>query len=226
MRGQKTVVGRDADLHAAAGVAGEMAVQISVQNKHVRLVEGDEPMQGGLFMKHDQPLVDMGDGEGDEALEERGRFVIQPGVHPEPGRMGEMLEGEDGFQTRLPARGDDVGVMIEGGKVEVRRGGALRAGGRLDPRPFDAETEGGETNSAAAGEVLLVPMPEIGGLPGAHDAVLRFRFGPVVLRLAGAIVTALALIAGAGNAPQKVIGHGSMVIGREIAWHKQMTNDH
>ena len=57
------------------------------------------------------------------------------------------------------------------------------------------------------GEVLFVPIPEIRRRSGAHHAPLGLVAGPIVLRLAGPVVTAFALIARAGNTPQEFPVH-------------------
>ena len=209
MGGEETVVGRDSDLHAALASAWKVAVQVCIDDEHIRLVDGDEPLQWTLSMDLDQSAIDVCNGGGHELLEEGRRAVIQPHIHSQPGGMSEVLEGDDGFEVMPTTGSQPISIAVQSGRVEGRRRYRGRGRGRgLNAGPLDAQSEGVETHRLAMSKILFVPVPKVCGRSSAHDDSARFQPGPIVLGLVGSIVAAFALVARAGHTPEKFFIHG------------------
>jgi hypothetical protein len=206
---EETVVGRDSDLHAAVPSARKVAVQVCIDDEHIWLVDGDEPVQWTLPVDFDQSAIDVGNGGGNELLEEGWRAVIQPYVQPQPGRMCKVLERDDGFETMTATRSQPIGIAVQSSQVEGRRRRRGRGRSRgLNTGPLDAQSEGIKTYRLAVSKILFVAVPKVCGRSCAHDDAARFESRPIVLGLVGAIVAAFALVAGAGHTPEKFFIHG------------------
>ena len=127
MGGEETVVGHDSDLHAALASAWKVAVQVGIDDEHIRLVDGDEPLQGTLSMDFNQSAIDVCNSGGHELLEEGRRAVVQPHVHSQPGRMSEVLEGDRPSSTLCAGDRQPIDRHSRPERPESKGGGVMAA---------------------------------------------------------------------------------------------------
>ena len=125
-----------------------------------------------------------------------GEAVRRPGAQPEllsqPGRVGEVVQGDIGLQATRRAQLEDLDVAGQGGVVEAPRLG-------LQPGPFDREAKRVAADGGRPVQRLLGVGPEIARRTGALHPSRTLPGGPVVGRLAAAVVAAFDLIAGGGH---------------------------
>ena len=127
------------------------------------------------------------------AGEDVGRARPQPELLAEPERVGEVVQGDDRLEAAVDAHGEDLGVALEGGVVVGARAG-------LEPGPLDRQAEGVAADGGGTVEGLFGVAPEVTGQAGAGGAAGALPGGPVVVRLAVAVVAALDLVARRGHA--------------------------
>ena len=122
----------------------------------------------------------------------------QPELLAEPRRVGEVVQGDDGLQAPVDAHGEDFGVTLEGGVV-------VDAGPWFEAGPLDRQAEGVAADGGGPVERVGGTAPEVtrqaraGGLAGALPG------GPVVVRLAVAVVPALDLVARGRHADEEAL---------------------
>ena len=193
--------------------AGENPVKVMIERLEIRLVDGDEPARRLAAEIVGESPQQVGQGVTHKVEEAVDRPGLQPRIEPEPRGINEVVQRDDRLEAVRAAIGDPLRVAVERPLVVRRRfavgreaflGAEQRVG--LDARPLDAHPEGVEAHLAAALEILARQRPEIGGAAGGDDVALPFRPRPIIQRLAGAVVTALGLVTGGRDAPQKAIG--------------------
>ena len=112
--------------------------------------------------------------------------------------MGEVVQGDDGFEAAGAAEGEDLGVALEGGVVEG-------AGLGLEAGPLDREAEGVAADGGGPVEGLFGVAPEVAGQARAGGPAGALPGGPVVVRLAVAVEAALDLVARRGDADDEAL---------------------
>ncbi len=135
---------------------------------------------------------------GDVAGEHVGRAGAQPELLAQPPRVAEVVQRDDRLEPTVTTQGEDLGVALEGGVVEL-------AGARLQAGPFDGEPEGIAPDGSRPVECLGRVSPEVAGDAGALGAPRELPARPVVVRLAVAVEPALDLVAGGGDPGQEVL---------------------
>ncbi len=128
-----------------------------------------------------------------QAAETLGSVGPQPEVLAQPGRVGEVVEGDERRQLALEAGVDDGRVADE--RLLVRRAVLGE-----DPRPLDAEAEAVAPQPGGAVERLFGALPEAHTDPRGLDPPDLLPRLPVVGRLAGSVVAALDLESGGAHA--------------------------
>ena len=118
--------------------------------------------------------------------------VRQPEVLAQPGGVGEVMEGDERFETALPARPQDGGVVLQRAVVDLSLG-------RLDPGPLDTEANGVATQGRGAVEVLVVAVPEVHRQSRRLHPSGVLPSHPVVGGLARAVEAAFDLVPGRGH---------------------------
>ena len=199
MRGQHAVVGAQANGDSCLRPTRKMAVQIGVQNEHVWLVECDIPPHRRLAEVVAESLVEALDRKLNEFLKSPRRSVVQPGIHSQPGRVSEMLQRDHRLHARFATGSNTVRIGIHCRSVEGRRWTRRVRERRLHARPLDAQAKRIEPHSPGQFKVAAIPIPEIHRAPGAIHPARLLAGAPIVLRLAGPVVSAFALISRSGD---------------------------
>ena len=176
-----------------------MAVQIGVQNEHVWLVECDIPPHRWLAEVVAESLVETLDRKLNEFLKSPGRAVIQPGIHSQPSRVSEMLQRDHRLHARFAAGSHAVRIGIHRRSVKSRRWPRCVRERGLHARPLDAQPKRIEPHSPRQFEVTSIPVPEIHRTPGAVHPARLLAGAPIVLWLAGPVVSTFALVSRSGD---------------------------
>ena len=93
-------------------------------------------------------------------------FGPEPRVCSEPGRMHEMVERQDRFETILTAVHEHLNIMIQCLVVEGRGRTRLVDICWLHPAPFYPKTECVETKFSTARKILRISIPKVGAPMG------------------------------------------------------------
>ena len=165
--------------------------------QHVDLIDGDP------VPHHGRELPDSQLGPAPEAVS---RIRPEPEVVAKPGRMGEVVEGDQRLEATVEAGPDDGGVPGQCRPVHT-------VGIGYHPGPLHTQPEAVAPQAGGTVERLLRPVPEADGVARGLDPTHLLPGQPVVGHLSRTVVTTLDLEPGRGHAEEEVLGEPAVGTG-------------